>query len=333
MKAPASIGVLLPTRNCAALLPGHLEAMTAWCDLAKEIVVVDSFSQDGTVEFLRANLRHPGLKFLSHAPGLYQSWNHGIQNLRSQYTYISTVGDAVTRPGVEHLRDVAEQLQCDVVISKPAFIDADGKALSAPAWPIDDIRESLQLKEPVALSGMGLFLFALLNCTRALLGSSASNLYRTACLQQRPFPTDFGTVGDGAWGIMNAFAVRLGVTLETGSTFRFHPKSYAASEYAVPELSDKLFRLACESLRQQLARQPELQTTVDRLRLREIIETVDKHLACQRQLERTRQLPWPWIFNPGAWLARWHRGRNDRRLRQLKRTAVALHFGTKGGVP
>jgi hypothetical protein len=34
-----------------------------------------------------------------------------------------------------------------------------------------------------------------------LLGSSASNLYRTSLLQSHPFPSDFGHCGDTAWGI------------------------------------------------------------------------------------------------------------------------------------
>jgi glycosyltransferase involved in cell wall biosynthesis len=60
-----------------------MPALRSWLDLAQEVVVVDSESSDGTVEFLQSELRHPNLRFLSHPPGLYQSWNFGIRNLNT----------------------------------------------------------------------------------------------------------------------------------------------------------------------------------------------------------------------------------------------------------
>src|SRR5580704_1102433 len=104
------ISVLVPTRNCAQLLPRHLESMAGWLDLVEEVVVVDSFSEDGTLEMIKSRLRHPRLRILSHPPGLYQSWNHGIRHLTAKYCYISTVGDTISREGLEHLTEGAEKL-------------------------------------------------------------------------------------------------------------------------------------------------------------------------------------------------------------------------------
>ena len=39
-----------------ALLPAHLATMQPWLELAEEIVVVASHSQNGTVRFLREKL-------------------------------------------------------------------------------------------------------------------------------------------------------------------------------------------------------------------------------------------------------------------------------------
>ncbi len=121
------IGGPVPTRNCAPLLQRHLESMVKWLDLIEEIVVVDSFSEDGTLEMIKAGLRHPRLRILSHPPGLYQSWNHGIQQLNAKYCYISTIGDTISRDGLQHLVDAAENLRCDVVMSKPEFLSMDGR--------------------------------------------------------------------------------------------------------------------------------------------------------------------------------------------------------------
>src|SRR5205823_1693472 len=101
---------------------------------------------------------------------------------------------------------------CDAVISKPRFIDINGAPVRSPRWPIDDVTSALRVNEPIALADSALFLFTLLNYRDAILGSSASNLYRTRCLQENPFPVDYGTVGDGGWGLLNCLKIRLAVT-------------------------------------------------------------------------------------------------------------------------
>jgi glycosyltransferase involved in cell wall biosynthesis len=294
--------------------------MQQWLDLVSEIVVVDSHSTDGTVALIRERLQHPALHILSHPRGLYQSWNFGLSQLQTKYAYISTVGDSITRAGLEHLHAVAEKFQCDVVVSKPRFINNEGATLSEAAnWPIDDVLTTLQITEPTYLNAMKLFVFVMLNTTGAILGSSASNLYRTKLLQQRPFPTDFGTVGDGAWGVANVFDYRLGVTPEIFSTFRHHPKAYSKKEYAVEDVCGKLFLLASETLRQRLATDAALRSAGERIGCKDFTSLVGELREWQHRLERLRKRKIPWVFNPAAWQARSIRNRfrrlvNKRRL-------------------
>ena len=68
--------------------------------------------------------------------------------MTAKYVYIATVGDSITRAGVEHLFSVAEESQCDAVISKPRCVDANGGALPVSRWPIDEIIESLVCDSP-----------------------------------------------------------------------------------------------------------------------------------------------------------------------------------------
>lgn len=110
------IGVVIPTRNSMAYLPEHVAGMRAWVDLVREMVLVDSFSADGTVDYVRQHLRHPRLRVLTHPPGLYASWNHGIAHVTSPYTYVATLGDTASRTGLQHLFSVTGQLHCDVCL-------------------------------------------------------------------------------------------------------------------------------------------------------------------------------------------------------------------------
>jgi glycosyltransferase involved in cell wall biosynthesis len=340
MNANNSIGVVLPTLNCAALLPAHLDSMQEWLNLVSEIVVVDSHSTDGTVELIRERLQQPALQIHQHPRGLYQSWNFGLNQLRTKYAYISTVGDSITRAGLEHLHAVAEKFQCDVVVSKPRLIANDGAPLTEEAsWPIDDVLSTLQITEPTCLEGLKLFLFVMLNTTGAILGSSASNLYRTQLLQDRPFPTDFGTVGDGAWGVANVFDYRLGVTPEIFSTFRHHPKAYSKQEYEVEDICWKLFLLANETFRAHLARDATLRKEAERIGCKDFSSLVSEFRESQRRLEKFRRQKNLWIFNPAAWQARSARNHFRQLVKEQKRTIIrylqidgstSTTIGTKG---
>jgi glycosyltransferase involved in cell wall biosynthesis len=322
-----SIGVILPTFNSVSLLPGHLESMQPWLDLVSEIIVVDSHSDDGTIEMIRERLSHPGLRILSHPRGLYQSWNFGLSQLHTKYVYISTVGDSITRSGLEHLHTIAERLQCDVVASEPCFIANDGTPIPKAKWPIDDVLSTLRITEPTYIEGLELFLFVMLHAGdgAAILGSSASNLYRTELLQRRPFPTDFGTVGDGAWGVVNVFDYRLGVTPERVSTFRLHPKAYSCEEYAVDNVCQRLFLLAGEILRQRLTIDTTLRNESDRIGCSDFTRLVGELREWNHRLGRLRKGKCLWIFNPAAWHARAVRN-HFRRLVNERKDVIFRNF-------
>ena len=316
------VSILIPTRNCAGFVPSHIESLCQWMDLAEEVVVVDSHSKDGTVELLRAGLSHPNIKYLTHPPGLYQSWNFGIQNTTAKYIYVATVGDSITRAGVEHLFAVAEAFQSDVVISKPNFISEEGKPLPDNRWPIDVILNRLQIQRPRLLTTTEQFIFAVTNTWGAILGSSASNLYRAEALKPRPFPLEYGTAGDGGWGIENIFGVKIAETPERFSNFRHHEKAYPLSEYYVESLDFKFFRLAQAVVARERARNPAVPAVLEQVCWPELEKALEIVPAYQAELESYRHQAIPWVFRPGAWAVR--RKRNQARQKIDEITARAL---------
>lgn len=110
MSIDPTISVVVPTYNCQHLLMTHLRRMQTWLDLIDEVIVVDSRSTDGTLELIRAELRHPRLRIIERDRGLYQSWNEGIAATTGDWVYVSTAGDLITREQLLHLRTVGEAL-------------------------------------------------------------------------------------------------------------------------------------------------------------------------------------------------------------------------------
>jgi glycosyltransferase involved in cell wall biosynthesis len=313
------IGVVIPTKNCAAFVPEHVTAMREWLGLVEEVVVVDSFSTDGTAELLRRSLQHPRLALLQHPPGLYQSWNYGISQIKAKYTYIATVGDAVTREGLQRLLDAAESLCCDVVLSKPTFRDPEGRPVAPFDWPIDDMIRLLRITDPRRLGRLEALVFAITCVTAAMTGSCASDLFRTQALQRCPFPTDFGTAGDGAWGIRYALDVVWGVEPRTFSSFLVHPTN--ASPIGQPA-APRFERVVGETIAQGRKSGALSAEDASLLRIEEMANAVTGYLDRKAEFDRQRRSSWPWILNPPAWRARSVRNRQRKRMEELRQAAL-----------
>lgn len=234
-----------------AMLPAHVKTMRPWLEQVDEIVIVDSHSHDGTPEYLQKHLRHPNVRLFQRPRGLYQAWNFGIEQTTGDWIYISTVGDGIFPPMLKHLIEVGESLGCGVVCSRPNFVDEKDRPVARVVWPIDHILRASGGRKPVRLAGVDCYLFALLAIPNALLGSSASNVYRGAHLRTRPFPTEFGTVGDTAWSLRYGLETVYGFTPECGTWFRLHEKSYSKKDYAVENLAESLAQEALRTLRRE----------------------------------------------------------------------------------
>jgi Glycosyl transferase family 2 len=314
-----NLSVLLPTLNSMALLPSHLVSMRAWIDLAEEIIVVDSHSADGTLDYIREHLGDRPLKIHAHPRGLYQSWNSGIARASNQWLYISTVGDPITRDLLVHLLDTAERFKADVVLGNPRFIDEVDQPLSGFHWAVNDLAETFAVSGPVRISGPAALFYATKHLyTSALLGSCASNLYRTTHLQRFPFPTDFGMAGDAAWGILHSLESRICCTNEAGSSFRIHRKTYERCEDSRDDIESLLANLALETGARNEAAPAQL-------KIPELASHLQASVELSRSLKIRRQkCLGPWYLHPCAWRERARRRKHRDAIQSIVTNATEL---------
>jgi hypothetical protein len=243
------ISVVIPTRNCRDLIQSSTALMREWANEVGEIVVVDSQSSDGTVELLRELLPFPHVKFLSHPPGLYASWNFGIQNCSLPLTYIATAGDSISAADLAFLANTAASTAADVVVCPPVFTDASGTSAAPPSWPIHDLMELTPDGELIELSGAELTAFALTHCSpplryHAWTGSAASNIYRSAILKQHPFPEDAGHSGDTLWAVQQSRFVKAVFCRRSCGSFYVHTEPKVLDAYEQMRIFTK-FHAAC----------------------------------------------------------------------------------------
>ena len=285
----------MPTYNCAPLMARHLESAAKWADLADEIVVVDSRSTDGTLDIIRDRLRHPNLRIIERDRGLYESWNEGISATSGEWIYISTAGDTIEREHLMHMLDLGERGRADVVITAPRFVDEAGGRHKDPDWPPAQVIADSGRDEPFILSAEAGFLLTYLHFPCAILGSSASNLFRGNHLRARAFPEDFKGAGDSVWILRHAARSRLCFSPQVGSTFCVHPKEPVSVDKQVALtaklLAEKARRLAWPGLNDQLVR---------------VLADEDKLIGEVRAIQQERRSLWnarPLTFvNLGSWV-------------------------------
>jgi glycosyltransferase involved in cell wall biosynthesis len=244
------VSAILPVYNCRERLERHLRGVLSWASLVREWIVVDSGSTDGTRELAEETLSPYGARLLLHPPGLYQSWNAGIAAASSPWCYLSTVEDPITPSGLAHLLEVALRHDADAVVSPPDMRNHDGSAPVGERMPANRLAEAfLKSGLPDRMLGRAETIATLCGfLPHGLLGSSASNLYRTPFLQAHPFPADFGHCGDTAWGVTVAPFVKLAFTPR--SCARFHCQTNFRAED--PERQHARHRRLAEAARRAL---------------------------------------------------------------------------------
>ena len=246
------ISAILPIYNCRERLERHLRSVIEWVHCVEELIVVDSGSTDGSLELAREILLPYGAKFIHNPPGLYESWNAGVEAATRRWIYFSTVEDPITADGLEHLYGVITRNDADVVISPPEMWNHDGSEKVSVDMP------SNRMAEALSQAGTGERLFSkaeaiALFCgflPHGILGSSASNLYRSSLLKQHPFPTNFGHCGDTAWGIKVAPLASIAFTSRQCARFLLQTTHSKIDPESQKKLHRDLANLTKDILRQ-----------------------------------------------------------------------------------
>lgn len=218
MKLPVT--VVLPTLNCKDKLIKHLDGIESWLPDVAQIIAIDSQSNDGTLELLKERLLPYEAEIVSAERGLYQCWNKAAQLASQPYLYYSTICDIITRDGIVELADIIEKNKLDVVISPPIIVSGDGRIDKKIKWPIHYVEKYLEYTNGLAIFGKNDMEFLVtLFLPASIIGSSASNLYRSEVIKSNPFPLHVGTVGDSFWALQNLPSLRVGIAEKAYATF------------------------------------------------------------------------------------------------------------------
>ena len=277
-----------------------------------ELIVCDSFSSDGTWEFLEGFKNDPRIR-LHRVPkeGLYAGWNECIRRSQGEFIYFATADDTMERDCLRFLAGgLHAQPGVDIALSEVRRIDEDGRPRQtkrADIWTLLDPAGDQCERVP------GSSFFLLLCGLASGFGSITGLMVRRRLFERTGlFPTDLWFLGDCEWALKAVLHSDVLVLPDILATWRTHgdQASAAWNVKAARIFLRTLERVLDENENQLPARWKKVPAWRDRL-LR--ARRVDSELATKLVTSNLRQ---HWRRFPG-WILDAARAAPDMLLKRL----------------
>ncbi len=198
------VSILLPNLNHRVFLDERLATIRAQTFTDWELIVADSFSDDGAWEFLQAAAARDPRILVAQVPrdGIYSGWNRCLARARGEFIYLATSDDTMSPDCLAELVAALDAHSgCGIAQCCLQAIDKDGAII--PSWwrqvgasrflGDDYLRPHLR-RAPY--DGV------LHSTMHTIYHSITQVLVRRHVFEQTgPFPTAYGRGGDFCWGM------------------------------------------------------------------------------------------------------------------------------------
>jgi glycosyltransferase involved in cell wall biosynthesis len=232
MESPL-VSVCLPSVNTFPFLRERLDTILCQTYTNWELVVVDSFSNDGSWELFEKVAQTDKRVSISQAPrGLYQSWNNCIQRAKGQYVYIATSDDTMAPDCLEKMvKALEENPNCDLAQCKLVIIDKDGNEQRDYRVWRDSTVFGGNLNKLLSRRHIRRAPFdGLLHLTGLMVHLSITELLIRRSLFSRigEFETRWGSIGDRNWEMKAGLIANTVFVPDTWASWRIHPANASA---------------------------------------------------------------------------------------------------------
>ena len=219
------VSILLPTKNSRRFLDERLETIFAQTFSDWELVVADSYSNDGTWPILQsAAARNPRVVLQqTPADGIYPNWNRCLATARGELIYIATSDDTMSPDCLMKLVATLDAhpecglAECclNAIDEKGAVIENWWKWLNAARYLGPTYLRAHVRRAPID---------GILHCAGGSIYQSVTQLLIRRKVFERlgKFPTTWGTAGDFVWGLRAGMTFDVSHVPEFLATWRVH---------------------------------------------------------------------------------------------------------------
>ena len=191
-----------------------------------ELIVCDSYSEDGTWEYLSEFSSDPRTRlFQVPREGLYAGWNECLKRARGEFIYFATADDTMHPECLERLvQPLIQHEDVDLALTRVADIDESGEVLPVREpliWRF--LNKHAQGESAQRISGDAFFL--LLAGFPWGFGSVTGLLFRRSLLEKTGlFPTHLSFLGDALWSLRACLSSDVILVPGCWATWRLHPE-------------------------------------------------------------------------------------------------------------
>jgi hypothetical protein len=223
---PVHVSVIIPCYNGERFLPELLRSFQAQTEPADEIVVVESYSTDRSLDILHSFSRSLPLR-IEQRPreGIYPAWNEGVRLVSYPLCYIACVDDVVYPDAMRQLRRFRRVApESELYTWRIDVIDDQGKVVAPGGSPIVNVLWRDWANKPHRRPGTADSL------TTLTLGSPYLSMMGVAFTRSLweatgGFPTQYGSAGDLAWQVQAGLRTTVAYLPWTLAAWRVHEQS------------------------------------------------------------------------------------------------------------
>src|SRR5262245_39730340 len=132
------ISICVPNLNTLPFLEERFESIFGQSLQDWELFVYDSYSDDGSWEFIQRVARGEKRMRIAQGPreGIYPAWNECLRQTTGEYVYIATSDDAMSNDFLEKMVGALdEHSECELAHCPLVTVNERGEVLADLTWP------------------------------------------------------------------------------------------------------------------------------------------------------------------------------------------------------
>jgi len=202
MSANPLVSICLPNLNQHRFLDARMASILSQTLDAWELVVCDSYSDDGSWEFLKKFAQDPRVRlFQTPRAGIYAGWNDCLQRCRGKYISIAPSDDTATPEFLETMVGALDHYaDVDLAVCQFDYMDAGGNVVSPAPAKRNDLLYKDWINMPHRRPREADILTHL--CVGIPWMTTTALVFRSSLLQKTGlFRTDCGARADALWAL------------------------------------------------------------------------------------------------------------------------------------
>lgn len=247
------VSIIMPNLNNRRFLTERLDSILNQTLRDWELIVVDSYSDDGAWELIQNYAAHDRRFRISQAArdGLYANLNRGIAQARGEYVYLATSDDTMSPDCLEKMTTALDaHPECGICHTSLTVIDEQGQEIPG-FWrklPTAQFYGALLDVPHIRLAPYD----GILHCALYTVYTSLTQLLirRTIFDTIGIFRSDWGAESDFEWGMRAGLRCNVLHLPETLAAWRIHPQQATRPQNAeTPERKARLCQMMHAALK------------------------------------------------------------------------------------